>query len=996
MTPLSKPQPTSFTLSACTLAASLFLAACGGGDAGSPPTRTTTSPPDVVIPDTTAPTVSITDDVDEDSASGPVTFTFSFSEDIGSSFSTDDIEVTGGTKGPFTLAGGRTAELVVTPTAGAASGTINVSVAAGAFSDAAGNASTAAASASQAYGTVTPPPAGLVLSFDEVPEAFSDLGSYGGALPSVEAGPAGGSGKALKIVKPTSPDTWGGAFFTLAAKVPFTTDKKSISARVRSSKAGAVYTFKVQVSETDFVEVASAPAGAADTWSTVTWDFSAVSLSKNYTVIAITPDVTAVTNGQSYYIDEITVVAGTAPPPPAGGSLLAGFDENPALEFLGFNGAEGSVIDTAPAGGGSGKAAKIVRAGGDNFAGAFVVTAANIPFSATRQTITAMVNSPKAGARFVMKVEGPAGAQSAEIAATPALKAGWQTLTFVFAGIDLGKQYNKIVILPELGTVAPTTGDTWWVDDIKLADAATAPPATSATLATFDETAALVVAGFGGAEGGTTVEAGPSGGNAKALKLVRSGGEVYAGAVVTTGKIGFTADRKTITARVHSSKAGVPILIKAEGAGGLQTPDAPATTAVVTGWQTLTWVLNADVSKTYDRITLLPDLGTVGTGQTYYFDDIKLLEAGAGPVVAAKTIVTLDEPGAVLVGFEGAWDSTIVNDPKGGTNKVGRVVKPGSGVPFYAGTSIVTVANGGLPKIGFTASAKTMTVRVWSPDAGIPVRLKVEDIADAAKSVETEATTSVAGGWQTLTFNFASPVSGTPALNLSNTYNKVSIFFNFGTVGSGKTYYFDDITFITGTGSNQVISTFDEAKPRLLTGFGGAEDSTVVGVSGGLPTGAVGKGVKVVKAAAEVWAGTSVQAKANDAVPTIPFVTGATKMTLRVLSAYPPGVRVHLKVEQAGNPEFNSEVDAFTTKTNEWETLTFDFGPDAIHAIPTGPGPTDYPLPHGAPGSTSLLDVTKTFNKVSVFFDFGLGIDGYDGMPDTRTYYFDQLRFIGK
>ena len=31
-----------------------------------------------------------------------------------------------------------------------------------------------------------------------------------------------------------------------------------------------------------------------------------------------------------------------------------------------------------------------------------------------------------------------------------------------------------------------------------------------------------------------------------------------------------------------------------------------------------------------------------------------------------------------------------------------------------------------------------MTVRVWSPDAGIPVRLKVEDIADCAKSVETD------------------------------------------------------------------------------------------------------------------------------------------------------------------------------------------------------------------------------------------------------------------
>jgi hypothetical protein len=52
----------------------------------------------------------------------------------------------------------------------------------------------------------------------------------------------------------------------------------------------------------------------------------------------------------------------------------------------------------------------------------------------------------------------------------------------------------------------------------------------------------------------------------------------------------------------------------------------------------------------------------------------------------------------------------------------------------------------------------------------------------------------VAGGWQTLTFNFANQAPGTAALNLATTYNKVSIFFGFGTVGSGKTYYLDDIT----------------------------------------------------------------------------------------------------------------------------------------------------------------------------------------------------------
>jgi hypothetical protein len=51
-----------------------------------------------------------------------------------------------------------------------------------------------------------------------------------------------------------------------------------------------------------------------------------------------------------------------------------------------------------------------------------------------------------------------------------------------------------------------------------------------------------------------------------------------------------------------------------------------------------------------------------------------------------------------------------------------------------------------------------MNVRVWSPTAGIKVRLKVEDHNDT-HTVETEATVTTASGWQTLEFNFANQVA---------------------------------------------------------------------------------------------------------------------------------------------------------------------------------------------------------------------------------------------
>jgi hypothetical protein len=688
----------------------------------------------------------------------------------------------------------------------------------------------------------------LLVSFDEATPAFTGMGAYGGAVPTVEAGPAGGTANVLKILKPVSPDTWGGTFFNVAA-IPFAASRTTLTARVYSTRANAVIRLKVEIAGGASVEVAGSPTVAANAWTTVSWDLGAVDLTKAYTVIAITPDVDVVTSGQTYYVDDITLAAAAAAPPVSTpGAVLLSFDE-----------------------------------------------------------------------------------------ATPGFT-------------DMGA--------------------------------------------------------YGGAV--PTVEAGPTGGSGNALRILKPvSPDTWGGVFFTTPGIPFTATSKAITARVYSTRAGAVITAKVEVPGGTSVEVAGTPALAANTWTTVAWDFSAaDLSKTYKIMAITPDVTVVTTGQSYYIDDIKVTaNAVAAPPAPAvpTTIATLDETTASLTGFEGCYDSTLVADPAGGTNKVGKVVKPGSGVPFYCGTTVVTVPNGGLQRIAFSATATKLTVRVWSPDAGIPVRLKVEDIADPTKAVETEATTT-AVGWQTLTFDFANVVSGTPVLDLAATYNKASIFFDFGTVGSGKTYYFDDITFVTGTGTDTVLATFDErnfdntqSQPSILSGFGGAEDATVIGFADvGVPADGVksGKLAKVVKNAGEVWAGTSVQRKANDAVPTIPFATGATKMTVRVYSAY-PGMRVHLKVEQSGRPDFNSEVDAFTSLANTWETLTFDFGPDGKHFVPSGPGPNGYVTDPTSPAyrPTSQLDVTKTFNKVSIFFDYGLGDAGYDAMPGTRTYYFDDVKF---
>jgi len=171
------------------LAATSLLAACGGGGDASAPL------------DTVAPSLAISDNVSAATATGPVTFTFTFSEAV-ADFDASDIVVAGGTPGAFAISGtGRIATLVVTPSANT-TGTIQVSVAAPRYTDVSGNANTTSATASQAFDTTggTPPPP------PPPPPPGNNLVANG----DFSGGGTGWSGNALNVI------TEGGNSFNLA------------------------------------------------------------------------------------------------------------------------------------------------------------------------------------------------------------------------------------------------------------------------------------------------------------------------------------------------------------------------------------------------------------------------------------------------------------------------------------------------------------------------------------------------------------------------------------------------------------------------------------------------------------------------------------------------------------------------------------------------------------------------------------------------------------
>jgi len=109
--------------------------------------------------DTTAPTLTITSNVASLKAGETATITFTFSEDPGSTFSWDgsagDIVVSGGTLSALS-GSGLTRTATFTPTAGTDNGSASITVAAGSYTDAAGNNGGAGLTPSLTFDTLHP------------------------------------------------------------------------------------------------------------------------------------------------------------------------------------------------------------------------------------------------------------------------------------------------------------------------------------------------------------------------------------------------------------------------------------------------------------------------------------------------------------------------------------------------------------------------------------------------------------------------------------------------------------------------------------------------------------------------------------------------------------------------------------------------------------------------------------------------------------------------
>jgi hypothetical protein len=194
------------------------------------------------------------------------------------------------------------------------------------------------------------------------------------------------------------------------------------------------------------------------------------------------------------------------------------------------------------------------------------------------------------------------------------------------------------------------------------------------------------------------------------------------------------------------------------------------------------------------------DFGNIGNGSvnsTFLFDDIEQVFGGTQidlPVHFEDTTVNY-----TITDFGGNV-SALVPEPGNPDNTVMQVIKT-TATAIWAGTTIGTPA-GFKTNIPLTLSDSKMTVKVWSPEAGTPIRLEVEDSDDPTHTCETQTNTTLGGTWEHLEFDFLHQVPGTEllivGLSKGRAYNMAALFFNFGTTGAHageKIYYFDEVKF---------------------------------------------------------------------------------------------------------------------------------------------------------------------------------------------------------
>jgi len=444
--------------------------------------------------------------------------------------------------------------------------------------------------------------------------------------------------------------------------------------------------------------------------------------------------------------------------------------------FADFAGGVAAVIDNPDASGinTSGKVVELVKFEGEVYGGSTLALAGPIDFG-TNNAVKMKVWANRVGASVLFKLEGTS---PVEVFATTTVANQWEELTFSFAGLT-SLNFTGITFIYDLGVVGDGSADfTMYFDDIELT---TAMGGVQVPVDFESTTLTYAFADFAGGVASVIDNPDASGINAsgKVGQMVKFAGEVFGGSTLALGgAIDFGANN-AIKMKVWTNRANAPVLFKLEGPAPVEVT---ARTTGANAWEELTFGFAGLTEGVYTGITIIYDLGVVGDGGanfTMYFDDIDFTTVTGGvqlPIDFESTTLSY-----TFSDFAGGVGAVIDNPASTTSNPSGKVVQM---IKFagevYGGS---TLALGGPIVFGSNTSVE---MKVLANRVGAPMLFKLEGPAP----VEVSASTTVAGEWETLTYDLSGLTGGV--------YTGITLIYDLGVVGDGGenfTILLDDIRF---------------------------------------------------------------------------------------------------------------------------------------------------------------------------------------------------------
>ncbi len=328
-----------------------------------------------------------------------------------------------------------------------------------------------------------------------------------------------------------------------------------------------------------------------------------------------------------------------------------------------------------------------------------------------------------------------------------------------------------------------------------------------------------------------------------------------------------------------------------------------------------------------------------GEATTIYTEEITITDPLVLPITFESETINYDF--ANFGGGEGDGVEIIDNpDPNevNSSNRVGSYTKV-SGSETFAGTSAT------LNEIIDFSSTNTMAVDVYSPEADIPVVLKIEQDGDPDTFVEASQNTTTSNEWETLTFNL-------PGASTMGEFSVVVLFFNFDTAGQGETYLFDNIRLTDPVILGLPLDFEQGAAFYNFTEFEGAPTEVVPNPDqSGINTSAnVARTLKAQGAA--TFAGSILTLDE-------PIDLGiSSTLKMKVWSPIDDN-EVILKLESSTS-DAEIEVSQVVNTTNEWVEIEFDF---------------------------SAADSNESWDVLVFFFDF-------DSPGSGLEFFFDDLDYV--